>query len=552
MTRLARIRHLTLAVLLAALLPAASAFAQSAAVSAHPAWSRIQTLESEIAALPAADTAADGEDALVALTRRLRLERELRDALGELIADLGADADDAAVRERIAGQARTMQREVAGLRERIDALREAREQAADDALLGFEYRLRDLHDMLSALLADLVDNAERGARVGRPGDADFNRLDSLLGERAARLAGRLELAIESIADAEQRRRNAPEDQHAALDIELTALTERRERLRHSLSETIDLMNRRGLDTTELSQLMFRATGEISGDLFDRRVLAGLLGAWMDDLRATLAENGPGWLFKLLVFIAIVLGARALSRLTARVVQRAVGAPHLAFSTLLQEFFVKVAANLVLGLGLLVALSQIGFELGPLLAGLGVAGFIIGFALQETLSNFASGLMILIYRPFDVGDVVEAGGVSGVVRHMSLVSTTINTFDNQKLVVPNNKIWGDVIRNVNAEPRRRVDMSFGIGYGDDIARATAVLEAIVGEHELVLDDPAPVVRLHTLGESSVDFLVRPWVLSADYWTVYWDVTRAVKERFDAEGISIPFPQRDVHLYRAGED
>ena len=193
-------------------------------------------------------------------------------------------------------------------------------------------------------------------------------------------------------------------------------------------------------------------------------------------------------------------------------------------------------------------SQLGIQLGPLLAGLGVAGFIIGFALQDTLSNFASGMMILIYRPFDVGDLIEAGGVTGKVSEMSLVSTTVLTVDNQKLVVPNNKIWGDVIRNVTAQKMRRIDMTFGIGYSDDIAHAERVLAEIVQCEERVLADPEPVIRLHTLGESSVDFVVRPWVRTADYWEVYWDITRKVKERFDAEGISIPFPQRDVHLIR----
>jgi small conductance mechanosensitive channel len=198
-------------------------------------------------------------------------------------------------------------------------------------------------------------------------------------------------------------------------------------------------------------------------------------------------------------------------------------------------------------GLLIALSQLGIRLGPLLAGLGVAGFIVGFALQDTLSNFASGIMILLYRPYDVDDLIDVGGVYGKVNKMSLVSTTIATFDNQMIVVPNNKIWGDVIKNVTAQDKRRVDMVFGISYSDDINKAEAVFYDILKSHEKVLDDPEPMVRLHTLGESSVDFIVRPWVKIDDYWDVYWDVTKTVKMRFDQEGISIPFPQRDVHVH-----
>jgi small conductance mechanosensitive channel len=131
--------------------------------------------------------------------------------------------------------------------------------------------------------------------------------------------------------------------------------------------------------------------------------------------------------------------------------------------------------------------------------------------------------------------------------MSLVNTTVLTFDNQTLVVPNSKIWGDVIKNVTAQTIRRVDLVFGIGYADDIPKAEAILEDIVRSHEKVLKDPEPVVKLHELGDSSVNFVMRPWVKRDDYWDVYWDITREVKLRFDAEGVSIPFPQRDVHLY-----
>jgi small conductance mechanosensitive channel len=213
--------------------------------------------------------------------------------------------------------------------------------------------------------------------------------------------------------------------------------------------------------------------------------------------------------------------------------------------------ISTAANLVLLLGLLFGLAQLGISVGPLLAGLGIAGFIVGFALQDTLGNFASGMLILLYRPYDVGDMIEAGGAFGKVSHMSLVNTTILTVDNQTLVLPNSKIWGDVIKNVTAQRERRIDLVFGIGYSDDIPKAEKVLNEIVESHGKILKDPEPVVRLHTLGESSVDFVVRPWVKTDDYWDVYWDITRAVKMRFDEEEISIPFPQRDVHIFSGDE-
>jgi small conductance mechanosensitive channel len=206
-------------------------------------------------------------------------------------------------------------------------------------------------------------------------------------------------------------------------------------------------------------------------------------------------------------------------------------------------------NLVLFLGGLIALSQVGISLAPVLAGLGIAGFVIGFALQDSLSNFASGMLILFTRPYDVGDVVELGGVLGEVKKMSLVNTTIHTFDNQRIILPNTMIWGGIIKNVTAQNIRRVDMVFGISYSDDIEKTERVIDDVLSKHELILDDPKPLVKVHELGDSSVNFAVRPWVNTDDYWTVYWDITRAVKMRFDKEGISIPFPQRDVHLITA---
>ena len=319
------------------------------------------------------------------------------------------------------------------------------------------------------------------------------------------------------------------------------------RTTQSLQSVVDAMKRLDLESAQYTQLLIQTTGDITGDIFDTEVAFGLLQQWMDNLKTWAIENGPGMIFKFLLFLLILVAFKILARFTGKVVRMSMASSKLQFSQLLQNMFVAVASNLVFLLGLLVALSQLGFEIGPLLAGLGVMGFIVGFALQDTLSNFASGMMILIYRPYDVGDLIEAAGAFGKVSHMSLVCTTILTVDNQTLVVPNSKIWGDVIKNVTAQGVRRVDMVFGISYSDDIPHAEKVLMSILMGHEKVLKEPQPMVKLHTLGDSSVDFIVRPWVSTADYWDVYWDVTREVKMRFDREGIAIPFPQRDVHFY-----
>jgi len=271
----------------------------------------------------------------------------------------------------------------------------------------------------------------------------------------------------------------------------------------------------------------------------------LLDGW-ESARDSLAKNMPDIFLNLLVFILILLAARALSQLVKHLTDLGLNRSSADLSVLLKDILVSASGAMVMLLGILLALAQVGISLGPALAGLGVAGFIMGFALQDTLGNFASGGMILMYRPYDVDDYVEVAGIAGLVKKMTLVSTTIITFDNQTLIIPNSKIWGDVIKNVTAQRTRRVDLIFSISYSDDIEKAERILREVVTSNDMVLKEPEPNIRLHKLGDSSVDFIVRPWTNTVDYWEVYWNITREVKLRFDRDGISIPFPQRDVHI------
>ena len=214
--------------------------------------------------------------------------------------------------------------------------------------------------------------------------------------------------------------------------------------------------------------------------------------------------------------------------------------------------VVTVKRLIIAIGVLIGLAALEVNVGPLLAVIGAAGFVIAFALQDSLGNFASGILILVFKPFDVGDTVQVAGVLGKVQSMNLLAVQIRTLDNKAVIVPNNQVWSDAITNVTGTSTRRVDLVFGIGYGDDMDKAQSILEDVVSKHEKILKDPEPVIRVHELGDSSVNFICRPWVKSADYWDVYWDLTRGVKERFDAEGVSIPFPQRDVHLITESGD
>jgi small conductance mechanosensitive channel len=313
----------------------------------------------------------------------------------------------------------------------------------------------------------------------------------------------------------------------------------------SLQSTVDMMSELDLDTSYYSQQLLTTTGELTSDVLDVSVISGIVTEWTASVTEMVATQGPRLMFRLVIVFIILFVFVNLGRGAQAITKRAMRSSKVRFSTLLTEMAVTSVKNLVVLFGILIALSQLGISLGPLLAGLGIAGFIIGFALQDTLSNFASGMLILIYRPFDVGDFVTASGVTGKVSHMSLVNTTFKTIDNQVLIVPNNLIWQSVITNVTAQRLRRVDLTFGVAYSDDIEKVERILAEVVAEHELVLDEPEPMIKLHELADSSVNFVCRPWVKTDDYWDVYWDLLRTVKLRFDAEGITIPFPQREVH-------
>lgn len=342
--------------------------------------------------------------------------------------------------------------------------------------------------------------------------------------------------------------NAGKDVTSAQTSHVMMLKERLAQNSQSLNIDISLLDALGHDTAALKKTLFSVSGDITQDVLNFDVASSLVEQWLNTAQEQAINHGPTVVFKLFVFCLILFIAGLAGKLAKQIVKNTVSNSKLNLSKLLQDFFTSLSGKAVFTIGLLIALSQLGIELGPLLAGFGIAGVIIGFALQDTLSNFASGMMILIYRPYDVGDLINAAGVTGRVSHMSLVSTTIKTMDNQRLIIPNNKIWGDTINNITAEHQRRVDMTFGISYSDSIEQAEAILKSIVEAHPKVQPLPEPTIKLHLLSESSVDFIVRPWAKPEDYWEVYWDITREVKIRFDAEGISIPFPQRDVHIYQ----
>ena len=402
--------------------------------------------------------------------------------------------------------------------------------------------LGTIHVLYYQALADHLDSLKI---LGLPSDNIIERLTPDLYLFAEIIMGHIEASNALLEEVQSRAKL--DSTNTDIDATLKDVSASHTLSLNRLESIILVLDRLELDSSHYKAIMLTQSDNLSVSFFSREAFGAVLKDSLASLKGVVADSGADMFFRVLFFVVVIVLARMFSRITRRIVRAGCDRSSLDLSELLKDIFVSTSGGLVMMVGILLALSQLGISIAPMLAGLGVAGFVIGFALQDTLGNFAAGAMILIYRPYDVNDFVEVTGASGLVNKMNLVSTTITTFDNQTLVVPNSKIWGDVIKNVTAQKVRRVDLEFGIGYGDDIEKAERVLADVVSSHELVLKKPATNIKLHTLGDSSVNFVVRPWVKTNDYWDVYWDITREVKLRFDREGISIPFPQRDVHLY-----
>ncbi|MBN1656265.1 MAG: mechanosensitive ion channel [Deltaproteobacteria bacterium] len=264
---------------------------------------------------------------------------------------------------------------------------------------------------------------------------------------------------------------------------------------------------------------------------------------IDSIMGYITDYGLRIVFALVILIVGKWIAGLVRKLCRRGMERAKVDPVLV------GFLSNIAFYLLIVAVVITAISQLGIQTTSFVAVLGAAGLAVGLALQGSLSNFASGVLIIIFRPFKVGDFVEAGGVMGMVDEIGILVTHMHSPDNKGIIVPNSQIMGGQITNFNAYETRRCDMVFGISYRDDIEKTKGILMQLIEADARCLKDPAPQVAVSELADSSVNFVVRPWVKASDYWGVFFDMQEAVKKRFDAEKVSIPFPQRDVHLFQA---
>ena len=266
---------------------------------------------------------------------------------------------------------------------------------------------------------------------------------------------------------------------------------------------------------------------------------------MDETIEGIVELAMLYGVQVILALTIFIVGKWVAKKIANIVQRVLAKNNV--DPAIQHFVGSLVSWVLIIFVVIASLGQLGIQTASFVAIVGAAGLAVGLALQGSLAKFSAGVLILIFRPFKVGDFIEVAGVSGVVQKIQIFTTELHSPDNKKIIVPNGGVISGNITNYSANDTRRVDLVFGVGYGDDINAAKAVLQSVVAAEPKVLQDPAPTIAVVELADSSVNLVCRPWVNTADYWDVYFNITEAAKKALDAQGISIPFPQRDLHLH-----
>lgn len=404
--------------------------------------------------------------------------------------------------------------------------------------------IEDLSSMRKDYLAAFIQQAFIRRAAGLEFEPMLREARDRLSLIMERLMGQIRLDAMSLDELRSRLTEEPTDEDLQHALELVEIKQTRNL--HSLERTIEIGEGLGIATAEQRGLLIRERGQVGLEILQRDVFSKLWEEQFDQLRKSLARSGPDTLFRLLLFVVVVIVAWGVARFIRIPVRAMINRERFHLSILLRETLISFSSISVFLIGLVVALATIGVSLGPLLAGLGVISILVGLAVQDSLGNLAAGAMILAYRPYDVDDHIEVAGAEGVVKRMNLLATTVTTFDNQTLVVPNRLIWGDKIVNFTATHVRRVDVRVNVSYTEDPDRVKAVLMELLRQHEHVLEKPEPQVHMVAMEDSSVAMVAKPWVRTENYWSTLWDLHSIIKKRFDAEGIEIPFPQRVVTL------
>lgn len=254
-----------------------------------------------------------------------------------------------------------------------------------------------------------------------------------------------------------------------------------------------------------------------------------------------------WGIKIVAAIAIFIIGKVIVKIIVKAIKKVMARANVEET--LRNFLGNIAQAILMVVIIIAALEQLGIDTTSVLAVFAAAGLAIGLAFKDSLSNFAAGIMLVLFQPFKIGDFIEAAGIAGIVEQIRIFNTVMRTGDNREITVPNAHIYGGIITNFSARDTRRIDLVIGIGYDDNIGDAKNIIEDIISKEDRLLSDPAPTVMVLELGESSIDIAVRPWVKADDYWAARADLLQTIKESFDDKGISIPYPQRELHMIQS---
>jgi small conductance mechanosensitive channel len=449
-------------------------------------------------------------------------------------------ADNEHVQQALDASAETQSADLTDKANKAQEATEAVSRSADKAVTAAQSgRLVD-----AARLADATVDAVEAAQDALVDTSDavteaVDDAETIDAVQSAQLDETAE-AVEALAESEMEDKIEILDAVTVLQAQRTGLIDRLTIVLDDLASKLPPGTEGAENETIVPYRLYAASvGGIQVDVSDSQAAWTTLVGW-----ARSEVGGKRLARNIGIFFATVIGFWMLGLILGKLLDKAMLMSRNT-AMLMRDFIVRSVSRGFVVLGIIIGLTVLDVNIGPVLAVIGAAGFVVAFALQNTLSNFASGMMIMLYRPFDVGDQIKVADVTGVAQSMNLVNTTIATLDNQVLIVPNNSIWGNTIINITGSETRRVDLIVGISYNDDIAVAERLMHEILQQHPLVLNEPEAVIAVDELAEYSVNFVCRPWTKTPNYLRVYWDLTRSIKERFEQAGLETPYPHHNIH-------
>ncbi|WP_189637733.1 mechanosensitive ion channel family protein [Thalassotalea sp. HSM 43] len=439
--------------------------------------------------------------------------------------------DDLAVSDKAVGD---LEQSIADALKNIFSLNEA---PAKDRVAQMLWKLNLIRRYQEDVFHALVYLSRSAESLGLNADKSLALAEQRVRKQADTLSGFIGLNEDKLLQLEKKKAvvRTESDTGKALISQSALVNLEIQEYANRLQHMVTLLNELGLSTALYKKTVIQARDSLSKEVLDGQVFSHLVTEWWLDFKKWMRRQAPSLIGSAITLIGIFVVAYLLSKLVRRIVSISLHRSRPDMSELARSFLIVSSGRLIILLGIIYALAQLGVQIGPLLAGLGIMGFVIGFALQETLANFASGLMILIYRPYDVGDKIRVAGLEGRVKEMTLVTTTIFTSANHHLTVPNNTIWKDIIQNITSQPHVRMDLFFTAPFASDSKAILSAIDDELNQNKVVEQDRDKHARVYELGESEVKYIARFWVSSDDIDEAKWSISEAVKQRFDNIGI-----------------